>query len=817
MRPPRAGKTWAAAAVAAMAAAAPVLAECKLTVAKRRFEGAERTIVRMENDRIAVEVVPVLEGRISVYRDKSKPSCAFEWLDDCPYHYGGRWEGKPFTHRIDARGPDRAAVTVEGGGKVAVRLLRELLGVSLTHPLELNVRRTMSIDAKTTRLRIDVQVTNAGKGVAPQFRYMVHGVFGQVPQMPGGRAFWFLPTENGVEFFDGQRGSREMHLAAGGAPVDHPFSRFIKGRKADKPRYAAGGWGALLTSAGPTYIQYDPKRYDFMQYWFGGDAEWHFTFEPQTRPIDLPPGASASFAFTLAYDAADVAFNTPTVSYRRPDVPTELTPGASFDIAVRGTTVRGKPEKAAVSVRVKGPKGKVIVDRKVAGQVRPFEFTTFGVPCKIPADAAVGTYTWRAEAGGRKLGAGRIDVVSPERLKALQIERLTAAVRAKYQADIKALRQRADRSRKRERTWQQGANLAWGLHDERDWPDGDPSAEASLSYRSNAVGVLGLWQVAEAPRIPALAAAPLRPWPADAEKLLAALGSRRAEVRDVAAAPNGGLVALLVNPAARRAEVVRLAEGRVAKRFGGFSDKPDVADDRLGAGARALAVAADGSVWVATNAWGKTSVFRINQDGAPYEQSVMGKKGALRKYAADGRLLGSVPLLAAPMDLSFASAFDRPVVLAGCRSVSSYHGAQVREGTVIVRADDAWRIGEIKAPAGSACVDERGRIWLADVAGCVSVRDLAGRKLLDVPGTAAPAVADAQLPAGTPLPVVLRADGKGRIWALHTLQRKLVARRTDDAKPAAEHAVPAAAGALGRLVMTPGGPVVIGAAGTWRP
>ncbi|HUS90240.1 MAG TPA: hypothetical protein VM695_00275, partial [Phycisphaerae bacterium] len=759
MTAPRAFRAFAAAV--ALAGAAPGLAECRISVEKRRFEGAERTIIRMENERIAVEVVPELEGRLSAYRDKSRPSCAFEWLDDCPYHYGGRWEGKPFTWRLDDKGPKRAAVTVEGGGKVAVRLLRELLGVSLTHPLELAVRRTMSIDADTTRLRIDVQVTNVGQGVAPQFRYMVHGVFGQVPPLPGGgRAYWFLPTERGVEFFDDARGRQEMNAAAGGAPLNHPFSRFLKGRQADKPRYVPGGWGAVLTSAGPTYLCYDPAQYDFMQYWFGGDSAWHYTFEPHTRPVDLRPGQTVSFGFTLACDGGDVPFTTPTVSYRRPDAPTELTPGATFPIEVRGTTVRAEPEDASVSVKLTGPKGEPVLSRDLAGRVKPFEFTPFRVECAIPADAPLGTYRWVAQAGGRALGEGRIDVVSPERLRELQIERLTAAVRTKYEAEIKKLREQADRARKRERTWQEGANLAWGMDDERTWPDRRPPAEATLSFRRNAVAVLGLWKAGEAPRIRALAAVAPPPWPAEADKLLAALGAERTDVRSVAAGPGGDeLVALLVNPGRKRVQVVRLAKGRIVRRFGSFSDKPGEADDRLGGAARALAVDPEGNVWVATNAWGKTSVFRVNQDGAPYEESVLGAKGAAKKFSPEGRLLAAVPLLAEPMDLCCASADGAPVLLASYRSVSSYHGAQVREGTMVLAVREGRRIAEIKAPAGSACVDAQGRAWLADVAGHAAAHAASGRKLFDAPDGPPPAVADAQLPAGSPLPVVLRADG----------------------------------------------------------
>jgi hypothetical protein len=807
------------ATIVALSPAASATAACKVTVAQQKFEGAERTVVTMENDRIVVDVVPVLEGRVSRYLDKARPTCPFEWVDDCPYHYGGRWEGKPFTYKIDEKGPDRAAVTVEGGGQVAVRLLRDLLGVDLTAPLELKARRTMSIDATSSRLRIDVTVTNVGASVAPQFRYMVHGVFGQVPPMKQGRAFWFLPTPRGVEFFDSARGDKEM-WAASGAPVNHPFSRFIKGRRADKPRYEAGGWGALLTSAGPAYIYYDAKAYDFMQYWFGGDAEWHLTFEPHTKPVDLKPGESLSFGFTLAYDAADVPFDTPTVAYREPDVPGELTPGMTFPIEVRGTTVRGAPEKASVSVEVKGPAGKAIVARDVEGQVKPFEFSVFGVDCKIPDDAPLGKYTWSARAGGKPLGEGKIDVVSREQLEKLRIERLTAATRKKFEEDIQRVNQETDRLRRRERLWHEGVNLALGLSDAGDWPDTLAPAEATLTLRPRGIPVVGMWKTAEMPRISKLAPAPTRAWPEDPEKLLGALGAERADVRDVAAgAEPGELVALIVNADKKRVQVVRLAGGKVAviKRFGDFAEQPGESDDKLGADARALAVDADGNIWVATNAWGKTSVFKTNQDGSPFEESVIGAKGAVKKFTRDGSRLAAVPLLATPMDLSLAAADGAPVVLASFRQVTSYHGAQVREGTMLLRVSDAARIGEIKAPAGSVTVDKSGAVWIADVAGHVASYDLKGHKLLDVSASPAPAVPDASLPTGSPLPVVLRAGSDAGVWALHTLARKLSAIDPKGEIAKDEKKPPESAGALYRFAVDTKGPVVVGTKETWRP
>jgi hypothetical protein len=120
----------AAALAAAGLSAVTAGAACFAVESRRHYEGTERTVVTLENERITVEVVPELGGRVIRYADKTRERSAFEWLDDCPYHYGCRWEGKPFTHAVGERGPDRASVTVKGGGKIAVAHLRGVLGVS---------------------------------------------------------------------------------------------------------------------------------------------------------------------------------------------------------------------------------------------------------------------------------------------------------------------------------------------------------------------------------------------------------------------------------------------------------------------------------------------------------------------------------------------------------------------------------------------------------------------------------------------------------------------------------------------------------------
>ncbi len=789
-------------------------AQCTLTEGVRKFEGAERKIVRMENEKIIVEVAPELEGRIITFQDKSRKGTPFEWLDDCPYHFAGRWEGVPFTYKIDAKGPDRAAITVTGGGKIAVALVRQLTAADVTNPLELKVSRTMSIEPGSTRLRVDVKITNVGEGVAPTFRYMVHAVFGNVPPMQGGRAFWFLPTSKQVEFFDSARGDRDMGESAGHgtALANHPFNRFTPERAADKPRYEAGGWGAVLTSAGSCYIAYDPKQFQFMQYWFGGDAEWHFTFEPHTRPVDLKPQESVDCSFFLAFDPKDIRFASSTVSYERPLVPDSLLPGAELSIQARATTVQNA-EQAKVEFRVTDAAGQVLFQKPAAGELQPFQFTALGATWKLPPDAKNGTYAWSMiDNAGKELAGGKFEVVTAEE----QTRRATARLTAQLEQLKHELSQKQEEQRRLDDLWKDGADLALTWNDTRVWGSTtSPRALLSVGIEPGAVTVLGDWKSKESARIQSWKAAAVNPWPADAEKMLSALGTDRALVRSVASTPDGkSLVALIVDAPHNRVQLVMVTAAGVGRRFGEFSDKPSETDGRLGSASSAIALDRQGNIWTATNAWGKTSVFRLNQDGSPYEEGVIGDKGALKKFSLEGTLLGAISLLDVPMDLCLADADGVPVVLAAYRHVTAYHGTQVREGILAVRASDAQRMAELKMPAGSVAVDDAGRIWSADVAGHIACFDARGRKLFDVTGSAAPAVPEATLAAGQSLPVIVRRGPGGSVWALATLRRSLQSVKADQTLSAAQ-AIPAEVGTIHAFTGPVDQPVVVGENSLW--
>jgi hypothetical protein len=805
-------------AIIALATSAS-FAACTVTEAKRKFEGSERTIITLENDRIIVEIAPDLEGRVISYKDKSKATSAFECLDDCPYHYGCRWEGKPFTYRIDSKGPDRAAVTVIGGGKVSVGNIHNIVGVDMTTPLDLSIERTMSIDPTSTRLRIDVKVANTGESVAPLFRYMVHAVYGQVAHMPNDIGmYWFLPTKSDIEVFSRKRGSAEM-WQANSTPPNHPFNRWSPaGKKADKPRYDAGGWGGMLTSAGPAYIMYDVKDFDFMQYWYGGDAEWHFTFEPQTKAIDLKPGESTAFGFTLAYDSKDVAFTTKTIAFERPNVPAEATPGGTLLIKARATTVQDKPEQAKIAIEIKDPQNQSLLAKTVEGTVTPFVFTDLAAEVALPADCKLGKYSWTAKYDdGRELASGQIEVMTPADVEKRKTERAVAGIKTELETKLKQQQTENELMRKTERYWREGANLALTLRDADTWHSAIPVSAASVSVRRGVTPVLGRWEKNEAVRIKSLkpVASIL---PENAEKLVAALNADVGVARSLAADVNGkGIVALLADRAKNRAEVVRIADNGSAKRFGRFSDKPSETDDTIGSGARAVAVDRDGNIWVATNAWGGTSVFKLNQDKSPYEESIIGEKGAVKKFSPDGKLLGTISLLETPTDLLLAEADGVPVLLAPYRNVSAYHGAMVREGVQVISINEARRIGEIKISAASVTLDEAGRLWGADVAGHIACFAISGKKLFDVATSPAPAILDAKLPPGSPVPADVRADGKGGAVVLYTLKRKLSILGSDGKETSEAKVIDAAAGALQRIFITPAGPLVLGEKGLAKP
>ncbi len=790
-----------------------------LRVEQREFSGRMREIVVIENARVRAEIVPSDSGRIAIYRDKARPESAFEWLDDCPYHYACRWEGQPFTHTLGEQGPDRVSVTVRGGGKIAVAHLRAVANISVANPLVLEIERTMTLFKEGTRLLVDVKITNTGDGVAPRFRYMMHGVWGQVAREPFG---FILPTDKGTEFFDSQRASAVFREAgrSGGDPK-HPFNRFVPERPADKPRFAPGGWVALLTAAGPTYIQYDPAQFDFFQYWYGGDSTWHWTSEPHSKPVDLAPGQSIALTFSLALDADDIAFATPTLAYGDVAAPREATPGSPLAFSVRATTARNTAEAAAIAITVRGPDGQAWPERRATAEVKGFAFAELKAVVDLPVGAAAGRYTWTAATGaGQPLGSGEIEVMSQDEMARQRAERAVTEARAELQGRIDQLTREAGALRAEGRLWRDAADLLISLRNPLAWRAADGTGALNVRLVTNAVPILGNWQAREPARITAFSAPAAPAPPADLDARLARLGAERALLADVAVSPDAQTVAaLLVDPAANRVQIVRIAADGTVRRFGRTAEKPGESNDELGRSTRAVAIDGQGRVWVATTVWGNVSRYVAGPDGQPSEQSVPGYKGAVKVFDAGGACVAALALLDTPTDLVPVLADGRAGMMAPYRNVSAYHGAMVREGALLFDAAAATRAGEIKLPAGSVAPDGSGGLWAADVAGHLTRHTARGKRLSSLEGAPPPAVADAVLPETSPLPTRLRAGADGTLWLLRPLQRELwqVRLTGDTAAIDSRRAIPESIGRPVALLTGADGVRVVGDLGVWTP
>ena len=263
----------------------------------------EGTILRLENDRVSVEVVPALAGNVIRYVDKSRPADRqpFSRLDDA-FANSGVWKAGEYTCRIGDRGPDKASLTVVGTGT-----LTPFGTAAEPAPLatSLRVERTLTVRRGSSAVRIDVTVTNTGQQTCRDLRYMVHALY-EYKMFPGATVYAYLPTDRGVRIFDHERIVKDMALARAARP-GHPWRRWSPPDGGiDKPRHPALGWAAMSSDSGYSYLFYDPAQFDFVGLWNGTHpAEW-LVIEPNTKGVDLAPGRSVRFWFALATDASDV-------------------------------------------------------------------------------------------------------------------------------------------------------------------------------------------------------------------------------------------------------------------------------------------------------------------------------------------------------------------------------------------------------------------------------------------------------------------------------------------------------------------------------
>src|SRR5262249_41477266 len=114
-------------------------------------------------------------------------------------------------------------------------------------------------DRDSSRLVIETKVTNPGENAAPVAPGLQFEFEPADPKQSGAGPRWFLPAAGIVELFTPEPGKAEM--ADGnygeGAPVGPRFGWFTPGESAPLPRYEAGGWAAVETSAGRVFIYYD--------------------------------------------------------------------------------------------------------------------------------------------------------------------------------------------------------------------------------------------------------------------------------------------------------------------------------------------------------------------------------------------------------------------------------------------------------------------------------------------------------------------------------------------------------------------------------
>lgn len=383
----------------------------------------EATILTLENNRISLDIVPEVGGNILKYHDKQSPNFkqdkahsdwwgnsadAFQRMDDS-FGDSGQWKPEPHTYSIDEHGPRRAAVTVTGNGQLLRPAQEE---GAAPPPVRMQIKRTVSIDATTTRMQVDVTITNKDTVRVADLRYMVHPLYLQ-KTLPGPRYYIFMPSPSGVQTFDYERLVKGSYLART-APARHPFRAWSKKPEdLTKGRYPAGGWLAMSGDSGNQYLSYDPQKFDFVSLWTGSHpAEW-MTMEPHSKAFDLQPGQSMKLGFTLALDARDISIKEPAIVTNLVAVPQKLVRGQDFEVVIRAATFLDQPQKSVLKWQCLDAKGKAVVERTLTAQLTPFRFTDILSREKIPLSMRAGFYDWTLIdfASGRKLAGGRFEVL----------------------------------------------------------------------------------------------------------------------------------------------------------------------------------------------------------------------------------------------------------------------------------------------------------------------------------------------------------------------------------------------------------------------
>jgi hypothetical protein len=484
-----------------------------------------------------------------------------------------------------------------------------------------------------------------------------------------------------------------------------------------------------------------------------------------------------SWDFTLSYDAADLPMEKGhAISFEAPEVPELAAPGSALPIRMRATTVSAALGTAAkVKFKLGPTKGGSpdLASLDLAGEVGEFKFTELAGELAIPATAAPGNYAWSALAAtGETIASGILEVVPAAEIDSRRIARAIQEVKddaATKQKDLDTKLARANGSLERAL---KGLNFALGTDDAGRWPT-EPPRGVSISYQPNAVEVLGRWHERELPRIEIVDPAPPAKIELNLDSALALLGADRPLLRDFAYDEKAKeLVCLIVDPARKRAEVIRVGAAKIISRFGKASEMPGEKDGTLGLLARALGLDPQGGVWVATDVWGSTSQFRLNQDGQPFEEIAPGRKGAIKHFNNKGAFVDAIPLLDVPLALSPGYAAKRHLLLASYRNVSAYHGAQVREGIVLIDTAGGKKAGEIKVPGGGLAAAS-SHLWIADIAGRVTNYAVGGRLDFAIDGARSAAPLELKPNLEEAMPVLLAEGPDGGCWLVDRKERRL--------------------------------------------
>ena len=366
-------------------------------------------MVTLENPRIVVRVSPDAGGNVIVgYVDKSRTNGPFHRQDES-FEAVGQWKRSPATTcHIDARGPDRAAVTLIGTGTL---IPYPVAGQPHPVPTELTLTRTVSIDADSTAVHVAERIANTGTGTVWALRCMVHALY-SYKVLPGATVYAYLPTPDGIRLFDHEAIVKQNHVATL-ATEGHRYRRWSRpGDALVKARYPASGWLAMESDSGSSYLFYDPAQFDFVSLWSGTHpAEW-LVLEPHTKAVDLTPGQRVDFMYALACDGRDVPFREPTLVSDPPQVPGAATAGDTLTLGLRVTTVRTQPEPVQAMFRLYDHVGATVLTQTLRGTAQPFLYTDVAGTCTVPAGLKPGDYRWQmADAGGGSV-TGRLEVVS---------------------------------------------------------------------------------------------------------------------------------------------------------------------------------------------------------------------------------------------------------------------------------------------------------------------------------------------------------------------------------------------------------------------